>query len=445
MPIPKLTLTILIAAAALLGAAPATRAALAAKPLEEPVTSEATEVTATSATLNGVLNPGRKATAGWYFTYGNGGCQEATPVGGEVTGKAVKVATPVAGLIPNSEYSFCIHATSAAGEEAEGSELTFTTTALAPAIDIERASGLGASTAMLEAQVNPENETTTSCSFEYGPTAAYGTTIPCRQVPFEGFADHLASAEATGLSANELLHFRAVAANATGVTRGADRTLTMPGRPSVATGAAQDLTSSAAALAGTVDPEGAATSYAFAYVDAAGYEAAVAVHAADPYAAGATTAYASLPAGRSLVPIGPVAAAGLQPSTTYHYALLAFNAAGASIGADGSFTTASAPAPPAEGTSPAPAPSPYPLSAPATQAVLADPLASAGAGEVLASITHQGSPPSRAQRLAAALKACRRQPRRLRPACERAARKRYGPVRAARTHAAGARTAHPAR
>jgi hypothetical protein len=430
MPIPRCTLTGLAAIAALLGATPLGGAALAAKPLEEPVTVAATEVTATSAKLNGVLNPGRKATAGWYFTYGSGGCEEATPAGGEVTGKAVKVATPVAGLIPNTEYTFCMHATNAEGEEAEGEALTFTTTALAPVIDSERASNLAAGTAMLEARVNPENEPTTSCSFEYGPTLAYGTTVPCRQVPFEGVADHLASAEATGLSSNELVHLRAVIANATGVTHGLDRTVTMPGVPLVATGTAQGVTTSAAALAGTVDPEGAETFYAFAYIEDAGYQAAVAAHAHDPYAAGSTTAYAPLPAGRTVAAVSPVTVDGLQPSTTYHYALLAVNAAGSSIGGDAMFTTAAASAPPAEGTQPQPAPIPYQLAVPATQPTLANPLAAAGATGVLGSTTHGGPAPSSAQRLAAALKACRRGPHRQRPACERAARRRYGAHRA---------------
>jgi hypothetical protein len=422
MPIPRCTLAGLV-----------TLAALAAKPLEEPVTVEATEVTATSATLNGVLNPGRKARAGWYFTYGSSGCEEATPAGGEVTGKAVKVATPVAGLIPNTEYTFCMHATNAEGEEAEGEALTFTTTALAPAVDSERGSNLGAGTATLEAQVNPENEPTTSCAFEYGATVAYGTTVPCRQVPFEGVGDHLASAQARGLSANELVHFRAVLANVTGVTHGPDRTITMPGLPLLATGTAQDITISTAALSGTVDPEGAETFYAFAYIDEAGYEAAVAAHAPDPYAAGSTTAYAHLPAGRAAVAVGPVTADGLEPSTTYHYALLAVNAAGTSIGGDAAFTTAAAaPAPPAQVTPPPPAPGPYQLSVPATQPTLANPLASVPATGVLGSTTRGRPAPSSAQRLAAALKACRRRPRRQRPACERAARRRYGAVRAVR-------------
>ncbi|HEY4895881.1 MAG TPA: hypothetical protein VII01_07305, partial [Solirubrobacteraceae bacterium] len=326
MPIPRLTLTGLVLAAALLCAGPLNGAALAATPLEEPVTTEATEVTATSAVLNGVLNPGKKARAGWYFTYGPGGCGEETPAGGEVTGKAVKVATAVSGLIPNTEYSFCIHATNAEGEEAEGEELTFTTTALAPAVDSEHGSGLSATGAMLEAQVNPENETTTSCAFEYGATISYGSTVPCRQVPFEGFADHLASAEATGLSLNEVVHFRAVVVNETGATHGPDRTYTMPGLPLVATGAAQGVTGSTATLSGTVDPEGASTSYAFAYIDQGGYEAAVAAHAPHPYAGGATTAYAQLPAGRAVVAVGPATATSLAPATTYHYALLAASA-----------------------------------------------------------------------------------------------------------------------
>jgi hypothetical protein len=434
MPIPRCTLTGLVAIAALLGAAPLGGTALAAKPLEEPVTAEATEVTATSVTLNGVLNPGKKARAGWYFTYGSGGCEEATPAGGEVTGKAVKVATPVAGLTPNTEYAFCMHATNAEGEEAEGEALTFTTTALAPVVDSERGSSVAAGTATLEAQVNPENEPTTSCAFEYGATVAYGTTVPCRQVPFEGFGDHLASAEARGLSTNELVHFRAVLANATGVTHGPDRMVTMPGVPLVATGPAQGVAASAADLSGTVDPEGAETLYAFAYIDEAGYNAAVATHALDPYAAGSTTAYAHLPTGRAVVAVGPVIADGLQPSTTYHYALLAVNAAGSSIGGDATFTTtaAAASAPPAEGTPPQLAPIPYRLAVPATQPTVANPLAAAGATGVLGSTTHGSPTPSSAQRLAAALKACHRGPHRRRRACERAARRRYGPHRAGR-------------
>jgi hypothetical protein len=450
MPIPRRVLTGLLAVTALLAGTPLGGSALAAKPLEEPVTAEATEVTATSATLNGVLNPGKKATAGWYFTYGSGGCEEATPAGGEVTGKAVKVATPVAGLVPNTEYTFCMHATNAEGEEAEGEALAFTTTAVAPVIDSERGSNLGASTVTLEAQVNPENEPTTSCLFEYGATVAYGTAVPCRQVPFEGVGDRLASAEATGLGANELVHFRAVLANATGLTHGPDRMITMPGLPLVVTGTAQALTTSTAALSGTVDPEGAATFYAFAYIDEAGYEAAVAAHAPDPYAAGSTTAYARLPAGRAVVAVGPLPADGLQPSSTYHYALLAFNAAGTSIGADATLTTTTtttaAPGPSAEGTPSPPAPGHYPLSVPATQPTLANPLASVAAAGVLGNTTQGGPAPSSAKRLAAALKACRRGPRRQRPACERAARRRYAPARAGHTlRSSRARLRLPAR
>lgn len=102
--------------------------------------------------------------------------------------------------------------------------------------------------------------------------------------------------------------------------------------PTAVTGDASALTDTQASLAGTVNPQGKLTSYAFQY--------------------GRTTAYGQQTA---LTPAGsdardtPVRAdlAGLTPGTDYHYRVIATNADGTTVGADRTFrTTGTAPAPP---------------------------------------------------------------------------------------------------
>ena len=98
--------------------------------------------------------------------------------------------------------------------------------------------------------------------------------------------------------------------------------------PAVTTGVSSGITTTAATLAGSVDPFASSTSYAFEY--------------------GRTTAYGSATASR-IVPPGPaatpvsVAVGGLSPGTLYHYRLIASSAAGTSVGADRTLTTAGAP------------------------------------------------------------------------------------------------------
>lgn len=318
---------------------------------EEPHTKAVTAITATSATFAGVLNPKAIATAGWHFAYGNeGSCEgHVTAEGGEVTGRAVKVSTPVTGLVPGSEYTVCVVAVSG-GEETVGPPVTFTTLTAAPTVDSEGASAVTGTAATLEARVSPENAETTACVFEYGPTEGYGSTAACEPAVLEGTAQLRVHARVSALGSNQTYHYRVMVENATGVTHGSDRTLTTPGAPLAGTGISEDATRSTVGLAGTVNPQGAATAYAFVYATQAEYEAALALGVPDPYTA--NTAYSSLAGDRETHEVGPVTADELLPNTTYHYALLATNLAGTTIGADGTFVTGPA-TPPSAVTGPA--------------------------------------------------------------------------------------------
>ncbi len=134
------------------------------------------------------------------------------------------------------------------------------------------------------------------------------------------------SATVGGLAADTTYYYRVVATNATGTTAGTMMTFaTGPGgAPIVTTGAATRVTATAATLAGSVDPHGSLTTFAFEY--------------------GTTNAFGSLSAvdnagatnGAQAVSL-PIT--GLAPSTTYLFRLVATNANGTTTGAVASFTT----------------------------------------------------------------------------------------------------------
>lgn len=105
----------------------ATAVALAAMPGAS--TGEATDVTSTSATLTGVVNPNKEETSA-YFEYGTtpgyGAQTPAQAVGGGNAGK--DFSAPVSGLSPSTTYHFRLVATNASGTD-QGQDKTFTTLA----------------------------------------------------------------------------------------------------------------------------------------------------------------------------------------------------------------------------------------------------------------------------------------------------------------------------
>jgi hypothetical protein len=103
--------------------------------------------------------------------------------------------------------------------------------------------------------------------------------------------------------------------------------------PTVATGAATDITTTGAQLEGTVNPNNNPTSSFFEYGTTASYgQGAPSTSAHDGNGTEPVTASAAL--------------AGLQPGTLYHYRLVATNGVGTRVnGADETFATTSAPLP----------------------------------------------------------------------------------------------------
>jgi hypothetical protein len=134
----------------------------------------------------------------------------------------------VTGLLPNTQYTFCLRAHNEAGEQsALSSPVSVTTLQVEPTPGTESFTNVGSSSATLHASVNPGGAPT-SYFFEYGPNTAYGSKTPL------GSAGDSATpvsvlANIEGLQPDTPYHFRIVLENTKGKTEGNDTTFsTLP-------------------------------------------------------------------------------------------------------------------------------------------------------------------------------------------------------------------------
>src|SRR5207248_6428799 len=130
----------------------------------------------------------------------------------------------------------------------------------------------------------------------------------------------------SGLEASTTFHFRIVATNGGGTTRGVDRTfttLTATGPPVVITNPATFIASFSATLNGSVDPHGLSTAVHFEYGTTTSYGLNT------PVQTKSGNIYQSVSADIS----------GLAASTMFHFRIVATNSAGTTYGSDKTFTT----------------------------------------------------------------------------------------------------------
>jgi hypothetical protein len=336
--------------AALLALSLSAGSALAAGPPEAPTTSApAKSITATTAILEGTLNPGASAKAGWYFAYSTEiSCAlgATTPLEAEVTSKAVKEHIEVTGLEPSRKYTFCMVATSEEDAAATpGNEVTFETKAAPPTIDSESVSNVKTSEATLEGVVNPNNQVT-ECHFQYGMTTVTENTVPCSPELLKGFGEQSvgpkngegAPQSIGGLTGGAEYKYRIVTKNGKGEEEnGAEnhfRTAEEPEKQATA------VTATTATLNGVLNPHNTfeAGSYEFVYRQSAGECQRTNSKTGQLENEKATPATGSL--GASPEPVS-VPVSELAPGTPYTFCLLERNAAGedAAISAPETFTT----------------------------------------------------------------------------------------------------------
>jgi hypothetical protein len=199
-------------------------------------------------------------------------------------------------------------------------------TSVPPSVTTTSASNVSSTAATLNGSVNP-NGSSTTYSFEYGTSTAYGSTVPSPPVAAgNGTTDTPVSAVAGALVPGTTYHYRLVAQSPGGTETGNDQTFTTPSPPVATTGAATGVGVENATLNATVDPRGSATTYVFEYGTSTAYGRKVPLA---PGAAGSASA--------ALAVATPVT--GLRPGTTFHFRVVATNSSGTATGADATLKT----------------------------------------------------------------------------------------------------------
>ena len=191
-------------------------------------------VTTSGATLSGTVTPGGTdplSDTHWHFEYStdNGSTWTSTTGGDAGTGtSAVPVSDPVSGLLPDQAVQVRLVASNDGGS-ATSSVQSFTTTALAADVTTEPAQDLAPTHVSLQGVINSHNAPTTYW-FEYGPTTAYGHSIPATQDAGAGSGTVPVAAIqlVVGLTPGTMSHYRLVAHSDGGTRNGQDQAFTLP-------------------------------------------------------------------------------------------------------------------------------------------------------------------------------------------------------------------------
>jgi hypothetical protein len=288
-------------------------------------TLNASNVTVTSATLNGRVNANGFPTS-FYFEWGpttGYGNSTATQTVGSAT-TPVAVQQQITGLSRGSTYHFRAVAVNANGVSV-GGDSTLTTPSAPETITLP-ASAVTTVAATLNAAVTP-NGGTTAVHFEWGTTTNYGNTTG----PLSLNADSLKSLveqSISGLTPFTTYHYRVVASNPVGFTVGADESFVTAPPPTIVTLDASDVRITTATLNASVLGNGFATSFYFQWGGTTNY--------------GNSTALQSVGNTTNATMVQQVIS-GLSPLTTYHFRVVAISQNGISTGVDKEFATGTLP------------------------------------------------------------------------------------------------------
>ncbi|MGV3624135.1 MAG: beta strand repeat-containing protein, partial [Archangium sp.] len=316
-------------------------------------TSAATSILAASATLNGTGDPNGAATTGWfrYSTTNPGTCDDAfgtraptssgSSLGSGTT--AASFSQSISGLTASTTYYYCAIASNTHGTRF-GSVSSFTTGA-GPLVTTLDADNITATSARLNANINP-NAISTTAWFRYSATNpgscsdSFGTRTPTSggTAVGSGTAAVPNAATITGLMSGLTYYYCAIASNAAGTAFGAVMSFTTQGPPVVTTTAATAITASSALLGGTANPAGGVTTAWFRYATTSPTSCNDTFGTRAP-----STGGTSIPAGFTAQPF-TLTAGGLAPATTYYFCAIAQNSNGTRFGTVMSFTTAAGPA-----------------------------------------------------------------------------------------------------
>ncbi len=311
-------------------------------------TVSASSITQTTATLNATVNPNGGEVSGCELEYGPteayGSKTTCSPSPG-AGASPVPVSGSANGLVKSTAYHFRIVATNAGGTST-GADETFETAPGPPTVIAGEPSSIGQTSALLNAEINPNGGTVNQCYFHFEDVTTSEVIItPCVGLPVSGKSLVKVSALAEGLKAQTRYRFSLEVINSfaeTEFAQGSAPFETLPG-PEVITGAASQVTQATATLNATVNPNGGeVSSCEFEY--------------------GPSEAYGSKPVPCEALPgagKGEVAVSaklqGLSTNTKYFFRIVATNPGGTSKDTRGqTFTTLPNPPTVATGTAMSP-------------------------------------------------------------------------------------------
>ncbi|HET9102365.1 MAG TPA: fibronectin type III domain-containing protein [Solirubrobacteraceae bacterium] len=195
-----------------------------------------------------------------------------------------------------------------------------------PSVTAESASAIGNFSATLTATIDP-NGSATGYVFQYGTTSAYGLSTKSHTLK-GGTKPVAVHVTVTGLTPGTVYHFHVAALNGAGTTSGQDRTFTTTGPPpaAVVTGPAVNVGRTIATATGSINPQGAPTTWEVRYGTTTNYTVQ-------------TIAPNDLAAVSTSLPVS-ILLNGLAPGTLFHYQVVGYHEGGVtSYGADQTFFT----------------------------------------------------------------------------------------------------------
>jgi phosphodiesterase/alkaline phosphatase D-like protein len=289
-----------------------------------------TNQTQTAGTLNASveLNGGPNVTAcsfqyGTTTSYGaSAPCSPSTPYSGTTT-----VSADISGLTTETPYHYRLVLTTSNGTK-KASDQTYLPHAVA-GLTTDSATNVDRNTATLNASFNGDGEDT-NYYFEWGTDSSYGnkTAVPPGTPLISPSGPQGLSFDLTNLTVETTYHYRIVASNAVGTSYGSDQTFkTLAAVENLSTDSATEITATKATLHASYTGIGEDVHYYFEYGrdSSYGYKTAV--------PPGTDAGSGSGPQSLS------IEATALGVNATYHYRVVAVDAAGTTFGADKVFTT----------------------------------------------------------------------------------------------------------